>query len=134
MIGYTYKNGQFRCKDGVLEGTDLEHRDFPIDSPNPKVYLPLGNCLMGHIIGRNSMACAYMHSAGVYQMTGYVVSTWYGYGSGGIKQYFIEQPGRFSLAQSFFANNQALVHQLETRFPATARTNLDNGISRGIRA
>ena len=124
-IGYSYPNGQFRCKDGVVEGVDLGHHDFPIDSPNPKVYLPLGNCLMGHIIDRNSMACAYMHSAGVDQMTGYVVSTWYGYGGWGIKDYLFGQPGRFSLAQSFFANNQALVHELETRFPKTARANID---------
>jgi len=125
MIGYSYKNGQFRCKDGVLEGTDLEHHDFPIDSPNPKVYLPLGNCLMGHIIGPDSMACAYMHTAGVNQMTGYVVSTWYGYGGWGIEDYFFGQPGRFSLAESFFANNQALVHRLETEFPDSARAEND---------
>jgi hypothetical protein len=31
--------------------------------------------------------------------------------------YFLEQPGRFSLSEAFFANQQALVHRLVTCFP-----------------
>ena len=125
QLGYSYRNGQFRCRDGVLRGIDLDRKSYPIDSPNPKVYLPLGNCLMGHIADRQSMALAFMHSGGVHQMCGYVVSTWYGYGGWGIKDYFFGQPGRFTLAEAFYANQQALVHELESRFPDSARTDLD---------
>ncbi len=109
----------------MLRGVDMNHAEFPIDSPNPKIYLPLGNCLMGHIPDQNAMAVAFMHSAGVRQMCGYVVSTWFGYGGWGIRDYFLDQPGRFSLAEAFYANNQALVHELETRFPKHARFDND---------
>ena len=125
QIGYSYKNGQFRCKDGQLFGLDLQRKEHPINSPNPKVYLPAGNCLMGLIPDRNCMALAFMHTGGVHQMIGYVVSTWYGYGGWGVRDLFLGQPGRFTLAEAFYANNQALVCQLESRFPKAARVNFD---------
>ena len=111
-IGYRYRNGQFRCKDGVLYGLDTTGKKFPVNSPNPKVYLPVGNCLMGHIDGSNCMAIAYMNSAGVNQMLGYTVPTGYGYGGWGCLDYFIEQPGRYTFAEAFFANQAALIHRL----------------------
>ena len=125
QIGYSYRNGQFRCKDGVLLGIDLAGKKYPIDSPNPKVYLPVGNCLMGRIRDRQSMALAWMGSGGVHQMVGYVVSTWYGRGGWGTKDYFFGEPGRYTLSQAFYFNNQTLVHDLVTRFPKTARAEFD---------
>ncbi|HUT34646.1 MAG TPA: hypothetical protein VNE39_14250 [Planctomycetota bacterium] len=125
QIGYSYKNGQFRCKDGQLFGLDLQGKAHPIQSPNPKVYLPVGNCLMGLIPDRNCMALAFLHTGGVHQMIGYVVSTWHGYGGWGVRDLFIGQPGRYTLSEAFYANSQALVHQLESRFPKTARVNFD---------
>jgi len=84
------------------------------------VYLPIGNCLMGHINGPDSMALAWMNGAGVHQMIGYTVSTWYGYAGWGCLDYFLEQPGRFTFVESFFANHQALLHRLHTYFPELA--------------
>ena len=117
QIGFRYRNGQFRCEQGQLYGLDTAKNKIPIHSPNPKVYLPVGNCLMGHIDGRESMALAFMNSAGVDQMAGYTVLTWYGYGGWGMLDYFVEQPGRYTLAEAFFANQQALLHRLDTNFP-----------------
>ena len=77
----------------------------------------MGNCLIGHIDRPDCMALAYMNSAGVKQMVGYTVPTWYGYAGWGMLDYFLEQPGRFTLAEAFFANQQALVHRLATCFP-----------------
>ncbi len=118
QIGYRYHNGVFRCKDGQLFGLNTTGRQLPIHSDNPKVYLPVGNCLIGHIDGPDCMALAYMHSAGVNQMIGYTVPSWYGYAGWGMLDYFLEQPGRFTLAEAFFANQQALLHRLATCFPA----------------
>lgn len=70
MIGYRYKNGFFRCANGELYGLDTQQRKYPIESPDPKVYLPVGNCLMGHVDGKDAMALAWMNSAGVRQMIG----------------------------------------------------------------
>lgn len=127
QIGYRYRNGQFRSQAGKLFGIDTRGTRFPVDSPNPKVYLPVGNCLMGHIDGPDAMALAFLNSAGVYQMIGYTFPTWYGYAGWGCLDFFLEQPGRFTFAEAVFANRQALLHRLETNFPEIARTEMKPG-------
>lgn len=117
MLGFRYQNGFWKSKDGRLFGEDTKKAVFDVQSPNPKVYLAVGNCLMGHIDGPDAMALAWMKSAGVRQMTGYVLPTWYGYQGWGMLDYYVEQPGRYTLPEAFVANNIALVHRLETFFP-----------------
>lgn len=117
MIGYRYRNGFFECADGQLFGLDTAQKKFPITSPNPKIYLPVGNCLMGHMVGPDCMATAWMNSAGVCQMIGYTVTTWYGYMGWGVMDYFLDQPGRYTFNEAFLANEQALTWRLTTFFP-----------------
>jgi len=117
QIGYRYRNGSFRPKGGQLIGYDTAGKTHPIHSPNPKVYLAVGNCLMGHVNGPDAMALAWMNSAGVHQMIGYTVPTWFGYAGWGCLDTFVEQPGRYTLAEAFLANHHALVHRLATEFP-----------------
>ena len=74
---------------------------------------------MGHLRGKDSMAAAFFKSAGVHQMLGYVEVTWYGYMGWGCLDYFVEQPGRYTFNQAFFANHHALIHRLETCFPGS---------------
>ncbi|QDS95145.1 hypothetical protein FF011L_39320 [Roseimaritima multifibrata] len=116
QIGFAYRNGYFRSQDGQMFGQTTTGERFEIDSKNPKVLLPIGNCLMGHIDGKDAMALAWMNSVGVHQMIGYTVTTWYGYGGWGVLDYFVEQPGRYTLAEAFHANHHALIHRLETGF------------------
>ena len=123
QIGYSYQNGYFVCNKGNLYGLDMQKKLHRIDSPNPKVYMPLGNCLMGHIADDESMALAFMSSGGVRQMCGYVVPSWYGFGGWGVQDYFFSQPGRFTYAESVFLNNQALLNRLERDYPG--KTNID---------
>ena len=112
QLGFSYRNGYFRCKDGQLYGLDTQGKRHPVNSPNPKVHLPVGNCLIAHIPDRQCMALALMHSAGVHQMVGYTIPTWYGYGGWGVKDYFSElQAGRFTLAEAHYANQVALNRQ-----------------------
>lgn len=120
QIGYRYQNGFFRCEHGRLYGIDTAGRRLPIQSPNPKVYLPVGNCLMGHIDGPDAMALAFLNSGGVCQMIGYTVPTWYGYAGWGVLDYFLEQPGRYTLTEAVFANHVALIHRLAEFFPELA--------------
>jgi len=116
QIGFGYRNGYFRCADGQLYGLDTQKVRYVINSPNPKVHLAVGNCLIAHIPDPNCMALALMHSAGIYQMVGYTVPTGYGYGGWGVKDYFSElQAGRFTLAEAHYVNGLALVYELETR-------------------
>ncbi len=117
QIGFRYRNGSFRSEDGQLIGVDTKGERFPVQAPQPKVYLPIGNCLMGHIDGPDAMALAWMKSAGVRQMLGYTVPTWYGYAGWGCLDYFVEQPGRYTFVEAYFANDHALIHRLATAFP-----------------
>jgi len=125
QIGYRYRNGSFGCDKGVLYGRDVAGRRYPIESPNPKVYMPVGNCLMGHIDGQDAMALAFMKSAGVAQMLGYTVTTWYGYAGWGCMDYFVEQPGRYTFTEAFFANQHALIHRLATYLPELLDADID---------
>jgi hypothetical protein len=126
QIGFRYRNGSFKSADGRLFGVDTAGKRIDINSPNPKVYMPIGNCLMGHIDGQDAMALAWLKSAGVRQMLGYTVPTWYGYAGWGCLDYFVEQPGRFSFSEAYFANQHALIHRLETCFPEIAGAVLDD--------
>ncbi len=117
QIGYRFRSGQFRCTDGRLYGLDTKRVKHPIDSPNPKVYMPIGNCLMGHVKDGDAMALAWMNSAGVTQMLGYTIPTGYGYGGWGCLDYFVEQPGRYTFTEAFLANHHALIHRMH--HPAT---------------
>lgn len=117
QIGFAYRNGQFVSQAGQLFGVDLQGQRFPIQSTEPRVYLAVGNCLMGNIDGPDAMALAFLNSAGMRQMVGYTVLTWYGYAGWGCLDYFVEQPGRFTLNEAFYANQQALLHRLQTYAP-----------------
>ena len=75
---------------------------------------------MGLIHDKQSMALAWLGSGGADQMIGYVVSTWYGRGGWGTRDYFFSEPGRYTLSEAFFFNNQAIVYELQSRFPKTA--------------
>ncbi len=119
QIGFRYRNGYFKSRDGKIWGQDTAGKTHPIKSDNPKVYLPIGNCLMGHIDGPDAMALAWMNSAGVYQMMGYTVPTWFGYGGWGCLDYFIEQPGRYTFAEAFHANHHALNYGIENKLGTT---------------
>ncbi|MFO0976359.1 MAG: hypothetical protein U0996_08165 [Planctomycetaceae bacterium] len=130
QIGFRYRNGEFQSKAGELFGVDTMGNKIPILSANPKVYLPIGNCLMGHIDGPDAMALAFMNSAGVRQMMGYTVPTWYGYAGWGCLDYFVEQPGRYTFVEAFFANQHALIDRLETNFPEIARLDTRPGSMR----
>ena len=114
MIGYAYKNGFFISQNGKLLGKPSTGEEpFEITASGSKIYLASGNCLIGDINGKDAMALALIRSVNVDQMVGYVVPTWFGYMGWGVQDYYIEQPGRFTLAEAFFANNQALLSLLE---------------------
>ena len=58
------------------------------------------------------MALAWMNDVSVMQMIGYTKPTWFGYQGWGVLDYYVEQPGRYTLTEAFFANNHALIHRL----------------------
>ncbi|MFM8538478.1 MAG: hypothetical protein ACKOES_10475 [Planctomycetaceae bacterium] len=114
QIGFRYENGHFHSGAGALWAIDTAGNRVAIASGNPKIWLPVGNCLAGHIDGGDALALAFMKSAGVRQMIGYTVPTWFGYAGWGVLDYFLEQPGRFTACEAFHANDHALIHRLTT--------------------
>ncbi len=127
MIGFSYRNGYFVSQNGQLYGKpSTDEKPFEINASGSKIYLASGNCLIGDIDGKDAMALALIHSANVDQMVGYVVPTWFGYMGWGVQDYYIEQPGRFTLAEAFFANNQALLSLLEESKAAKASEDTQN--------
>ena len=116
-ITYSFEGGTFHSIEGQLSGSTVLGGHVNICwNKNPKILCASGNCLMAHIVDRHCMALGWMHSANVVQMVGYVEPTWFGYGGWGVNKYFINNPGAKSLAESFFANQQSLLHRLHTRF------------------
>ncbi|MDF1842830.1 MAG: hypothetical protein P1U77_15450 [Rubripirellula sp.] len=127
QIGFRYRNGHFQSEGGKMFGVPTNGDRFRIQSSNAKVYLPIGNCLMGHINGPDAMALAWMNDLGVRQMIGYTVVTWYGYSGWGVLDYFVEQPGRYSLTEAFHSNQHALIHRLDTYFDDVVSVDLKVG-------
>jgi len=77
-------------------------------STKPKIYSAAGNCLIADINAEHCMALAWMRSAGVRQMVGYIVPTWFGFGGWGVHRYMFGNVGALSFAEAYFANQQAL--------------------------
>ena len=116
-IGYTFHSGKFLCSDGQLYGRSLEGQRMDVQPTGcAKILSAAGNCLMGYISDKDCMALAWMHSANVVQMVGYIEPTWFGYGGWGIHNYFINNPGSMTFASAFFANQQSLLHLLHSKY------------------
>ncbi len=125
LLGYKYKNGQFCVKDGQMFGQDLAKTKYPIHSTNPKVFLAIGNCLMGHIDQPDCMALGWMGSGGVDQFVGYTVVTWYGAMGWGVNSYLFDHPGEYDLAESFYFSNQCVLHDIATKYPKSVNVEID---------
>jgi|UniRef100_A0A7C3UWW6 zinc protease len=117
--------GFFRSSAGQLRGDPYSGSPRNVNSPNPKVYFPVGNCLMGDVSDIDCMVLAWFHSAGAIQMTGYIVTTWYGYMLWGLPAYFHYLQDRNTYAQAFYLNNQALIFDRLNGTPGTNPSGLD---------
>lgn len=105
--------GNIKARNGVL------YMDFP-ESPRDlkesgkrRVYLPIGNCLIANVNHtKESMAVAWMNSAHATTLVGYVVTTWHGRNGWGGLKYWLTTPGRYTIAEAFYLNQQDMMHQL----------------------
>ena len=119
--GMHYSVGHLRCADWALYADVPEGRVALRESGKRRVFLPIGNCLIGNVNNtRESMAIAWMNSARAAAMVGYVVPPWYGRSGWGGLKYWLPSPGRYTLAEAFFLNPQALPPQLDAFCPGLA--------------
>lgn len=92
-------------------------------SENPKVFLPVGNCLVGHIDAKHakdSLILALQRSAAVRQSVGYTIETWFGRGGWGTLGLLQSQPGTMTVAEAWFFNQQQMVEELRVKYPKAA--------------
>lgn len=88
------------------------------ESANPKIYFPVGNCLVGHCDGPRSMVCTALGKLGVRQMAGYTVVTWFGRGGWDMLATWQTLPGRNSFSESFFINQARMAADLARLCPS----------------
>ncbi len=87
-----------------------------------KVYFAVGNCLIGNVNNtRNSMAVTWMNDADAAAMIGYVVTTWHGRNGWGGLKYWLTVPGRYTLAEAIYMNQQDMLYQMNGWSPAMLR-------------
>lgn len=105
--------GNIKAKNGTLY---MDFQGAPRDlkeSGKRKVYLPIGNCLIGNVNNtKESMAVAWMNSGNAATMVGYVVTTWNGRNGWGALKYWLTNPGRYTLAEAVYMNQQDFMNQL----------------------
>lgn len=113
-----FSAGFIKPQDGVLYAQLPDGNKNLIESGKRKVYLPIGNCLIGDVDStKNSMAIAWMNSGNAATFVGYVVSTWHGRAGWGGLKYFLTTPGRYTVAESFFLNQQDMLYQMNKWYP-----------------
>lgn len=111
--------GNLRARDGALYADFPEGAEPLVETGRRRVFLPIGNCLIGNVNNtRESMAIAWMNSAHAAAMVGYVVPTWYGRNGWGGLKYWLTTPGRHTLAEAFYLNQQDMLCQLDARCPS----------------
>jgi hypothetical protein len=120
------QEGFFRSSNGQAYGDPYSGSDINIDSDTPKIFFGLGNCNIGQIMGGSSMAPSWIHTAGAYQYTGYLI----GEGSsscqhGGTKAYFYKVSRSNTWAESYFLSNIALKFDMLNSTPGASPNDLN---------
>ncbi len=114
QIIYNRDEGSLRHDaEANLRFMNPEGEIYPMKSAHPKIYLAAGNCLIGNIDRRDSMATAWLHSGGVEQFCGYTCVTFFGFMGWGIKSHLEE--ARCSFAEAYYLQNQMLLWALRNK-------------------
>ena len=119
-----FSAGFIRCKDGKLYAQLPDGNKDLVQSGKRKLYLPIGNCLIGDVNNTNkSMVPTWTNSAKVCMFIGYVVSTWHGRSGWGMLKYFLTTPGRYTAPECFFLNQNDMMFQMNEWYPSLIREN-----------
>lgn len=109
--------GNLKAKGGRLYA-DFITPEFLEGTSHPRVYFAAGNCLIGNIgRDRESMAVGWISGMDATSMVGYVVPTWYGRNGWGGLKYWASNPGRLTLAQALYLNQQDMLHTENEWYP-----------------
>ncbi len=119
-----FGTGFLQVRDGTLVPLDRpggKPAGEPLaDDPTPRVYLPVGNCLVGHVDGPDCVVTAMMGRLGVRQMVGYTVVTWFGRGGWDLLATWQGRPGAHNLSEAFLINQARMEQDLLRLAPSAA--------------
>lgn len=116
--------GNIMASNGKLYACTLTNTTWNLaENTKRMVYLPIGNCLIGNVNNTShSMAVAWMNGGNATAMVGYVVTTWHGRNGWGALKYWLTTPGRYTLAQAVFLNQQDFLYQQNRWYPSLLKT------------
>lgn len=104
-----FSTGTVRSKKGKLYADFFQTKYLPTTN-KPRVYAPIGNCLIGDVNGSDeSIAVAWLSSGGVTALAGYVVETWYGRNGWGGLKYWVKSPGLYTFPEAMYLNVQGML-------------------------
>ncbi|CAF1146951.1 unnamed protein product [Adineta steineri] len=86
-------------------------------SNNPKIFLPIANCLVGHCNGSQCMVTTFLGRMGVRQMCGYTVRTWFGRAGWGTLDLWKSVPGRLTLSDAYFLHQARMTYDIKSINP-----------------
>lgn len=69
------------------------------------------------------MAIAWMNSGNAATMIGYVVTTWHGRNGWGGLKYWVTNPGRYTLSEAIYMNQQDFLYQQNEWYPSLIKEN-----------
>lgn len=119
-LSMPFNAGNIFANNGCLEGHSAFSNDiWPLqESGKRRVYFAVGNCLIGNVNHTpKSMAIAWMNSANAATMIGYIIPTWHGRAGWGALKYWLTTPGRYTLAEAVFLNQQDFLAQQYEWYP-----------------
>jgi hypothetical protein len=124
-LGFRKRAGRWGPKDGRTVVECGDGTVLPLTNTSPKAWIGVGNCLIGNVNGPDSAAATLIEDFGVRAHVGYVVVTWFGRGGWGTLNWFTDEPGRFTLNEAWFLNNQMIVDELVRRYPDFVNATFD---------
>jgi zinc protease len=123
-----WSTGKLEVEEHGLVPLDEDSKPIaPIieSSANPKIFLPIANCLVGHCTGPQCMVTTFLGRMGVRQMCGYTVRTWFGRAGWGTFDLWKSVPGRLTLSDAYFLHQARLTYDLKSINPRLLNFKLD---------
>lgn len=117
MIGHTFDGGRVISGDDGLVALTPDGRETGFGGEGPMAMLGAGSCLLGFVPGPEVLPLRFVHAAGARQVVGYCSTTWHGAGGWDLYARFLDEPGRYDLAECAWLAQQDLVRRFHARFP-----------------
>lgn len=117
MLGYNMPDGVVFARNGdLLARAHGSNTDLRINSTHPKIIYPAGSCLAGNIKDENSLALAFIRSAGAKLFLGALQPVSLGYIGWGVRDYFFALQDTFTFPEAVLCN--MLSREYDERHPA----------------